>query len=98
MDKIITIARASGEKIRSGYEFFDSKLQRFKELIDSDVDEDEIRDLLFDCILILDFQYLYYRKNKEESVSKGEIDISLFKDEFGLSRIAVVELKKSSKK
>lgn len=97
LDKLITIARAAGGQIQSNYIFFESKLNEFKTLIDSDVDEVKVRNFLFDYIWILDFQYMSYRKKKEEEVSTGDTDISLLNDELGIERAVVVELKRPSK-
>jgi hypothetical protein len=97
LDKLITIARATAERIRSDYPFFENKLSEFKSKIDGDVSENQVRDFIFDNIWLLDFQYMSYKKQKEEELSTGDIDISLLKDELNISRAVVVELKKPSK-
>lgn len=97
LDKLITLARATGEKIKSNYQYFENKLSEFKSKIDGNADETQVRDFMFENIWLLDFQYMSYSKKKEEEVSTGEIDISLLKDEFGMGQAVVVELKKLSK-
>jgi hypothetical protein len=103
LEQLITIARATGEKIKSDYHFFEGTLSEFKSKIDSDVDENQLRDFIFENIWLLDFQYMSYRIEKEEKLSTSKIDISLetdvslLKDELNISRAVVVELKKPSK-
>lgn len=103
LEKLITLARATGEKIKSDYQFFENKLGEFKSKIDKDGDEIQLRDFLFENIWLLDFQYMSYRIEKEEELSTGKVDISLeidtslLKDELNISRAVVVELKKPSK-
>ena len=97
LDKLITIARAAGGQIQANCEFFENKLAAFKALIDSDTNEIEVRDFLFNQLWILDFQYMSYSKKKEEKISIGDIDISLLNDEIGIQRVVVVELKRPSK-
>jgi hypothetical protein len=103
LEKLITLARATGEKIKSDYQFFETKLSEFKSKIDEDVDEIQLRDFMFENIWLLDFQYFSYRIEKEEELSTGkidislEVDVSLLKDELNISRAVIVELKKPSK-
>jgi hypothetical protein len=96
LEKLIILAKAAGERIKSNYRFFENKLSEFKSKIDGNVDEMDVRDFMFENIWLLDFQYMSYSKKKEEAVSTGEIDISLLNDERGMSQAVVVELKKPS--
>lgn len=97
LDRLVTIGRATGEKIKSNYQFFEKKLSEFRSKIDGDVNEIQVRDFMFQNIWLLDFQYMNYKKKKEEELSTGEVDISLLKDDLDISRAVVVELKKPSR-
>jgi ribosomal protein L19 len=96
LDRLITLARATGKHIQSNYQYFEKKLSEFKSKIDGNADEIQVRAFMFENIWLLDFQYMNYKKKKEEEVSTGGIDISLLKDELGISQAVVVELKKPS--
>jgi hypothetical protein len=97
LEKLITVGKATGEKIKSNYQYFESRLNEFKSKIDENVDEPYIRDFMYQNMWLLDFQYMNFTKMKEEKVSTGEIDIYLLKDTYGIGQAVVVELKKPSK-
>jgi hypothetical protein len=44
---------------------------------------------------LLDFQYLGYRKFKEEPTGIGDADITLYKDSYGIERLVLIEMKKA---
>jgi hypothetical protein len=96
LEKLIEITRATSQNIKSNLKYFEDKLKEFKTKLDEDVSEPQIRDFLYDNIWLLDFQYSSYDRAKEETVQSGRIDIILVKDNFGLSRAVIVELKKPS--
>lgn len=94
LDKLITVSRGALSKI-SNSEMFKNILKEFKEKIDSNVDESVIHNFLFDNIWLIDFQYVLYTKKKKEILEVGQPDISVYKDNFGIERVAIIELKKT---
>lgn len=96
LQRIITVAKASGGKIPESWEFFEPVLIKFKWLIDGDYPEIELRNFLFENPWLIDFSFLRYQKYKEEPTGVGDIDISFYKDEMGIEKVCIVELKKAS--
>lgn len=97
LEKIITVSRASGEKISTAWKYFEPRLQEFKRLIDGDYPEIELRKSLYENPWLIDFSFLMYRKKEGRVTSVGDIDISFYKDDMGIEGVCVVELKKASK-
>lgn len=99
LEKIIIVSKESAKKIPQQWEYFEPRLQEFKKLIDDQRrSEDELRGFLYENIWLIDFSFLRYHKKEEEHTAIGDIDISLYKDDMGIQRVFVVELKKSSQK
>jgi hypothetical protein len=97
LEKIITISRASGSKITESWKFFEPILIEFKRKIDGDCPEPELRRFLIENPWLIDFSFLRgYQKYEEQSTSVGDVDISFYKDEMGIEKVCVVELKKAS--
>ncbi|HZS74063.1 MAG TPA: hypothetical protein VFA69_06120 [Candidatus Nitrosotalea sp.] len=88
------VSKASQKSIVKGYDYFEHKLQEFKSKIDSDIDELEIRNFIFENIWILDFKYHGYDRYKEEITDIGNIDISLCKNQLGIDSVVVAEFKR----
>jgi hypothetical protein len=97
LDRLLTITRASDDRIRSSSGYFRERLDEFQAKVDGNASEDDLRQFLFDNIWLLDFQYMKYRKIAEEATSVGNVDISLYKDSYGIERLVLIEMKKSAK-
>lgn len=96
LQRIITGAKALGGKIPESWELFEAVLIEFKRLIDGDNPEIELRNFLFANPWLIDFSFLRYQKYKEEPTGVGDTDISFYKDEMGIEKVCIVELKKAS--
>jgi len=97
LQKLIEIRTASEETIKESRPVFEAILEDFRKKIDSDIDEIEIRNFVFENMWLVDFQYLNYKKVKEDEISVGDIDISLHSNQLGTNSIAILEFKKPSK-
>jgi hypothetical protein len=98
LERLITIARATNDKIRTSTSYFRDRLNEFRDKVYGDASEDELKQSLFENPWLLDFQYLGYDKFKEEPTGAGNADIALYKDAYGIERLVLIEMKKATKK
>jgi len=94
LDKLIVLGIETMKKI-SQIQIFESDLQEFKGYIDGETSEEVLHDFLFNHLWLIDFQYMLYRKKKKEILEVGQPDITVYKDAFGIERIAIIELKRA---
>ena len=98
LEALITLARATQSKAWAKLEPYEEKVGRFQMLVETDAEESELHNFLFDNLWMIDIQFQFYEKKvKKESVDVGEMDISLYQDAIGIERVAIIELKKPGK-
>lgn len=92
------LSSLSDSLIVDNLNLFENTLEDFYKKINDNTSEDELRDFIFENIWILDFKYMdYVIAPKEYSTFKGDLDITLHKNNLNTSSLVIAELKKSNK-
>ena len=88
-------------KISSNIQIYQDELDKFKEMIDDEsIKETKLSKFLHDNPWILDFKYLNQRLDTIENEYKtavGNVDIFISKEQFGINKDIIIELKAPKK-
>lgn len=96
LQKIIDVSKIFTKVIESKPEYFETILKEFYDKKENEkIKENDIRDFILKHIWLLDFKYLEYPIKKREYRTKvGRIDLYLYKKQFSIHNVAVIEFKK----